>query len=102
MGLRFSMTVPKAGEFWKAVCASVDSQPGSHVRNCEVGKSEGLTDQELKVVHVLALWSPSCADVAVLLLKGLEEELEGLLPVCSALNWEEEAFCDRHFDLCGV
>jgi hypothetical protein len=30
----------------------------------------------------------------------LEEEFEGFFPVCSALNWEDEAFCDRHFDLC--
>jgi hypothetical protein len=62
----------------------------------------GLTDQELKVIDVLAMGSPSCADVAVLLLEGLEEELKGLLPVCSASNWEDEAFCDRHFELCGI
>jgi len=42
--------------------------------------------------------TPSCADVALLLLEGLEEELERLFPVCSALDWENETFCDRHFD----
>jgi hypothetical protein len=72
------------------------------VSNCEVGKIDKHTDQKLKVVNVLAVGSPSCADVAVLLLEGLKKELEGLLPVCSALDWEDEAFCDRHFELCGV
>jgi hypothetical protein len=42
--------------------------------------------------------TPSCADVAFLLLEGLEEELERLFPVCSALDLENETFCDRHFD----
>jgi hypothetical protein len=62
--------------------------------------ADGLTDQDLKVVNVLAVGAPSCANVAVLLLEGLEEELERLFPVCSVLDWKDKAFCDRHFELC--
>jgi hypothetical protein len=94
------MTVPKSGEFWKVCCASADSQPGVVLEKVQrIYGGDGLTDQELEVVHVLAVRAPSCANVAFLLLEGLEEELKWLFPVCSALNWEDEAFCDRHFEL---
>lgn len=64
------------------------------------GYGEGrLTDEELEVVNVLAVGSPSCADVAFLLLQGLEEKLQRLLPVGSGLDWEDQAFCYRHFGL---
>lgn len=39
---------------------------------------------------------PCYADVAVLLLRGLEEELEGFFPVCSCLIGESEALGYRH------
>jgi hypothetical protein len=47
--------------------------------------------------------TPSCADVAVLLLEGLEEEPVGFFPVCSCLIGESEALGYRYLDyLVGI
>lgn len=45
----------------------------------------------------LAVGTLSSADVGVLLLEGLGEELEGFFAVCSCVNGENEALRYRHF-----
>lgn len=64
-------------------------------------ESLGQTDQELELALILRPGTPSCADVAILLLEGLEHELEGLLPgVNTAGDREDESFCDGHCEDC--
>lgn len=62
----------------------------------------GLTDEELEVVLVLAVGAPASADVAILDLEGLEEELDWLSPgLDTTSGWEDESLGDSHFEECG-
>lgn len=58
------------------------------------------TNQELKLALIFAEGTPSCTDISILLLKGLEHELKRLFPVVNTTSdWENESFGNGHCEI---
>lgn len=57
------------------------------------------TNEQLKVVLVLGVGTPSCADVTLLGLQSLKHRLKTFFPLLlSTLDREDESLSDRHVE----